>query len=122
MICNAFLINFWYYAGDGTCGCLENKKRTPLQNVLQLSFANELTDKFYKIEHELYNCDNIFNQTTNLEHWHHKNTRGQKFNLPHMKTIEDPLKCSHCGIKLSNKFNLDRHTKNHCKANININK
>ena len=72
-----------------------------MQDEFNLVFANDLCDKFYELEHQLYHCTKDFN--------HAWNSRGQKFNLPQRERT-DSLRCPKCGRNFTTLFNLQRHS------------
>ena len=80
-----------------------------MQDEFNLVFANDLCDKFYELEHQLYHCTKDFN--------HAWNSRGQKFNLPQRERT-DSLRCPKCGRNFTTLFNLQRHSKT-CNPNKN---
>ena len=86
------------------------KKRTKLQDQLSRIFKNELSEKFYDLEHQLLHCTEKHNHAKIWQCWYQNIVGGKKFNLPQIQTAVS-LRCPSCGLKLSKKWNLERHLK-----------
>ena len=90
------------------CGCKEDEKRTSLQIEFSRIFKNELSEKFYDLEHQLLNCTEKYNYAKFWQYWYQNIVSGKKFNLPQIQTTES-LRCPSCGKALFKKWNLERH-------------